>query len=633
MKVIGTAGHVDHGKSTLVKALTGIDPDRLKEEKSREMTIELGFAWMELPDGQPVGIVDVPGHRDFIENMLAGVGGIDAVVFVIASDEGIMPQTREHLAILQLLGVSRGVIALTKTDLVDDQEWLSLVISDITTAVSSTFLKDAKIIPVSARTGSGIAELIQGISYELSKVPDRVDKEKPRLSVDRAFTIQGFGTVVTGTLINGKFITGDPVVILPEGIQSKIRGLQTHKQKISFAEPGSRLAINLSSINVEQIKRGDIITKEGLFYPSNRIDAYVQVLPDTKNSLTHNDEIKIFHLASESVGHIRILGSDSIRPGESGYVQIETVTPIVCDKKDSFIIRLPSPGETIGGGIVINPKAPRRYRRSSSEVIKKLMASHIGSIREKIVEAANSFLVFTIKDIFQKLDDDKDSIENEIKDLIHSMEIIELSPDKKILNGQQLISKENFQRILREAMTLLATYHQQFPLRYGIPREEFRNRMNLGKKEHQLVFEKLISGSQIASDEGIIKKKEHEIRFSPEQIIKLKGFWDDWERQRFSPPPLASVSQELGDELLNALLFSKDLIRVAPDVIFREKEIAEMRQFVEEHIQKNGKITVVEFRDKFNTSRKYALAFLEYLDSCKITTRDGDFRYLSKFNK
>ncbi len=633
MKVIGTAGHVDHGKSTLVKALTGIDPDRLKEEKSREMTIELGFAWMELPDGEPVGIVDVPGHRDFIENMLAGVGGIDAVVFVIAADEGIMPQTREHLAILQLLGVTHGVIALTKTDIVDDPEWLSMVISDISMTVSSTFLKDAKIIPVSARNGTGIKDLIEAISEELKNTPSRTDKSKPRMSIDRVFTIQGFGTVVTGTLIDGKFRTGDPVVVLPEGLTSRIRGLQSHKHKTMEAEPGSRLAINLANLTTEQIQRGDIVTFEGSYFPANRFDAFIQVLPETKNPVEHNDEIKVFHLAAERIGKIRVLGKDSIKPGESGYVQIETVEPIVCQKNDNFIIRLPSPGETVGGGVVINPVATKRYKRSSKDVLQGLMAGHIGSLREKILEFSYSNLVFSKIDLVKNLGDDTSNIELELSNLITESEILDLTNSAQSENGKNLVSKRTIDRIFSEAKQTLSLYHEQYPLRHGMPREEFRNRLNLGKKELQIVIDRIISRDPIMTDEGYVKLKDHEIRLTDEQTKRLNNFWVEWELQRFSPPSIENIISKLGDELTNSLFFKKELIRVSQEVAFRNKEIFEMREFVEDFIRNNGKITVIEFRDKFNTSRKYALAFLEYLDNQKITNRDGDFRYIVSVNK
>ncbi len=314
------------------------------------MTIDLGFAWMNLPGGEPVGIVDVPGHRDFIENMLAGVGGIDAVIFVIAADEGIMPQTKEHLAILQLLDVGRGVIALTKTDMVKDPDWIDLITKDIKEAVKTTFLQDAKIIPVSAKSGFGMDDLISAIQNELLNIPTRPDNKKPRLSVDRCFSIQGYGTVVTGTLLDGKFLVGDEICVLPSGKKGRVRGLQTHKLKIEKAEPGSRVAVNISNLDVKDIPRGSLIGLPNTYLPSQRVDAYIQLLKDAKGILKHNDEVKFFHLASEHMAHVRILGKNQLTPGENGYIQIEFKEPVIVDTNDRFILRIPSPGETIGGG-------------------------------------------------------------------------------------------------------------------------------------------------------------------------------------------------------------------------------------------------------------------------------------------
>ncbi len=350
MRVIGTAGHVDHGKSTLVAALTGIHPDRLKEEKEREMTIDLGFAWMDLPSGETVGIVDVPGHRDFIENMLAGVGGIDAVLFVIAADEGIMPQTREHLAIIDLLEVPAGVIALTKIDMIEDPDWLDLVESDVTQAFAGTALEKAPILRVSARKGIGLDELRKALDACLEKQPSRPDHSRPRLPIDRVFSITGFGTVVTGTLMDGILKIGDEVEILPDGIKTRIRGLQTHKNKEERAVPGSRVAANITSVETGQIKRGDTLAHPGRYQPTRRLDGFIRILKDASTSLDHDDEVKFFSGTSEKLARVRVLGKERILPGESGWIQVEFSDLLVVERGDHFILRRPSPGETLGGG-------------------------------------------------------------------------------------------------------------------------------------------------------------------------------------------------------------------------------------------------------------------------------------------
>src|SRR5512136_139919 len=333
MRVIGTAGHVDHGKSTLVQALTGTHPDRLKEEREREMTIDLGFAWLTLPGGEAVGIVDVPGHIDFIENMLAGVGSLDAALFVIAADEGVMPQTREHLAILDLLKVDAGVVALTKIDLVD-AEWLELIQLDVQEALRGTVLASAPIIPVSARSGVGIPELLHAIDRVIQQRPPRPDHGQPRHAIDRVFSVAGFGTVVTGTLIDGSLRVGDDVVILPQNLPARIRGLQTHKTRIDLAVPGSRVAINLSGIELTDVKRGHVITTPGWLSPTVLIDAQFEHLASSPRPLAHNAEVKFFHGAAEVSAHVRLLNDEQLAPGRTGWVQFALRDPLPLVKGD-----------------------------------------------------------------------------------------------------------------------------------------------------------------------------------------------------------------------------------------------------------------------------------------------------------
>lgn len=371
MKVLATAGHVDHGKSRLVQALTGINPDRLQEEQERQMTIDLGFAWMTLPYGEQVGIIDVPGHRDFIENMLAGVGGIDAALLVVAADEGLMPQTREHLAILDLLEVERGVVALTKIDLVED-EWQELVCDEIEQLLKKTHLADVPIVAVSAKTGEGLDSLVTAMSETLQDAPPRRDIGRPRLFIDRVFTISGFGTVVTGTLVDGSLRVGQEVEILPGRIKGRIRGLQTHKTKIEEAVPGSRVAANLAGVEVRDLSRGDVVTNPGTYQPTRLIDVRLKLLSDAVSVIKHDQQVKLFHGAAQRLARVRLLGMETMHPGDQRWLQLVVDKPLVVSRGDRLILRRPSPGATLGGGRVVDAHPARRHRRKDPEQMERL---------------------------------------------------------------------------------------------------------------------------------------------------------------------------------------------------------------------------------------------------------------------
>jgi selenocysteine-specific elongation factor len=388
MRVIGTAGHVDHGKSTLVRRLTGIDPDRLAEEKAREMTIDLGFAWLKMPDDSVVGIVDVPGHRDFIENMLAGVGGIDAVLLVIAADEGVMPQTREHLAILNLLSIEHGIIVLTKTDMVDDAEWLELVQQEVRDVLQGTTLADAPIVPVSAHTGAGIDALITSLAALLAELPSRPDYGTPRLPIDRVFTMSGFGTVVTGTLTGGALRVGDEVELFPDAVTARVRGLQSYKQSVPLAYPGSRVAVNLSGVDKQRVTRGAVLALPDSLHPSTLVDVWLRFLSDAPRPLFHNAEVKVFAGTTECSAHVRLLNDEQVAPGQDAWVQLRLDRPLALAQGDRYIIRFPSPAETVGGGLIVNPTPAHRWRRFQARVIDDLKTRMAGTPAQRIAHAA-----------------------------------------------------------------------------------------------------------------------------------------------------------------------------------------------------------------------------------------------------
>jgi selenocysteine-specific elongation factor len=623
MQVIGTAGHVDHGKSTLINHLTGINPDRLKEEQEREMSIELGFAWFTLPDIGEVGIIDVPGHRDFIENMLAGIGGIDAVLFVVAADEGVMPQTKEHLAIINLLQIPAGVIALTKIDLVSDPDWLKLVEVDLRETLQGTVLEDAPIIQVSARTGQGIDTLVGSLQEILTQHPHRPDLGRPRLPVDRVFTMPGFGTIVTGTLLDGHFSIGDEVQVMPSGVTGRIRGLQTHKKSEQSALPGSRTAINISGVSVDHVTRGDFLVHPGDFQKTKMIDVYCTLLPDADKPLKHNSEVKLFIGASEVMAKVRLLGVQECQPGGEAFLQLMLRTPIIALRGDRFIIRRPSPPATLGGGQVVDPQPTRRHRRFNFDRLEALERLLMGTPEDILLQTASK-LGPSPKDVLLTTS----GLESEpgkaaLTELINQGVLV-------ALDGGRLIFTQMFLSDLRETLTSdLMTYHQEFPLRPGMARERLRSQVRLDAKVFDALITWLAEEGTLVESGAELRLSQHQVKFSPAQQAKIETLMRDFNAQPYSPPSYKQSSDILGEELLRALIITGQLSRVGDDVLFQPHVFDEMHTAVITHIQQKGSITLGELRDKFNTSRKYAVAVLEYLDQAGVTIRQGDTRILA----
>ena len=638
MRVIGTAGHVDHGKSTLVQAITGVHPDRLKEEREREMTIDLGFAWFNLEDGDEVGVVDVPGHRDFIENMLAGVGGIDAALFVVAADEGVMPQTREHLAILDLLEIQGGVVALTKIDLIDDEEWLDLVEADLRQALAGTVLAEAPIIRVSARTLQGIPELIQALSDSLAQRPPRPDLHRPRLPIDRIFTIAGFGTVVTGTLSDGSLQLGDEVEILPKGIRGRVRGLQTHKRKEEVAVPGGRTAVNISGVDTDQIQRGDVVAHPGDYKTTRRIDVSFRLLPDASAGLEHNTEVKLFLGAAEVLARVRLLGSEELLPGQSGWLQLELSQPVVTVRGDHYILRRPSPGETIGGGTVVDPHPRGRHKRFSTETLNRLEALQRGAPSDVLFQTVQALGAAPLKDAIAKSNLDVNAAARALEDLLDSGQLINLearpgSPD--VPTPDNLVSSQGFwNQVAAQAVREVESYHRAYPLRLGMPREELKSRLKNQTKSVTRLFNailhRLVSEGKLVESGPLVLQPGHAIRFSPQQKASVERLMSRFAASPYAPPSVKESQAEVGEEVFAALLDLNELVTVAPDVVFRKQDYEKMVAEVRRLIEQRGKITAGEVRDSLNTSRKYALGLLEHLDAVGITLREGDARRLRR---
>jgi selenocysteine-specific elongation factor len=639
MHVIGTAGHVDHGKSTLVEALTGTHPDRLKEEREREMTIDLGFAWLTLPTGEEIGIVDVPGHRDFIENMLAGVGGIDAALFVIAADEGVMPQTREHLAILDLLQIPAGVVALTKVDLMDDPGWLDLVEEDVRGVLAGTVLASAPIVRVSSRTKAGLPELLRALGDSLSNRPSRPDLDRPRLPIDRVFTIAGFGTVVTGTLSDGSLRVGDEVQLLPSGLHGRVRGLQTHKRKEDTAWPGSRTAVNISGVDVSQVKRGEVVAHPGDYAPTRRLDVRFRLLWDASAPVEHNAEVKFFVGAAEVLARLRLLGSDILQPGEEGWLQLELSEPVVTVRGDRYILRRPSPGETIGGGVVVDPAPKDRHKRFSEQVLVNLEALSQGTPAEILLQSLAALGAAPLQEVIARSNLPEAEARDALIELISSGQLLSLetqvndplkltSPAPFPLSPDLVTSKSYWQQLADRAIQEVDAYHHAAPLRRGIPREELKSRLKTPARLFNAAMRKMIGDGLIQESGVSIYRPGHAIQFDPQQQRKVDALLAKFASSPYAPPTVKDCAVEVGDDIYNAMIDLGMLMSVSADVVFRRDDYERMVADVRRLIEKQGMITAAEMRDHFNTSRRYVLALLEHLDAMGVTVREGDSRRL-----
>jgi selenocysteine-specific elongation factor len=631
MRVIGTAGHVDHGKSTLIAALTGTHPDRLKEEQAREMTIELGFGWMTLPNGEEVGIVDVPGHRDFIENMLSGIGGIDAALLVIAADEGIMPQTKEHLAILDLLQIPGGLIVLTKTDLAPDPEWLELLEMDIRAAVSETVLRDAPIARVSAKTREGLDTLLTTLGKVLEEKPERLDLNRPRLPIDRVFSMSGFGTVVTGTLSDGHFAIGDEVEILPSGMKGRIRGLQTHKKKEERAVLGSRTAVNISGVNTELIQRGEVVVHPNQYQSTRRLDARFRLLKDASASVKHGDEVKFFVGASETIAILRLLGTEELLPGKEGWIQLELRDPVVTVRGDKYILRRPSPSETLGGGVIVDHQPKGRHKRFNEDTLKSLESLTQGSPSDILFEAALALHTASLKEMVEKSRLESSTAETALMELINNGQLVVLEDGTQTVTSNTLaIAVPHWNTWSGKILQTIEAYHKQFPLRRGIPREELKSKLKLLPRIFNVIINRLITSHSITDHTRWLAKPEHEIRFDGADQVKAKDLLRMFEKNPYSTPSLKECQSEAGEEVVNALIELGELVAVSQEVLFRKKDYQALVEKVRAAIEASGEITLAEARDVLNTTRKYAQALLEYLDAIGVTVRSGDTRRLRK---
>jgi selenocysteine-specific elongation factor len=627
--IIGTAGHVDHGKTALIRALTGTETDRLREEQERGMSIDLGFASFALPSGRLAGVIDVPGHERFLKNMLAGAGGIDLVILVIAADEGVMPQTREHLDILSILQTRKGVVAITKADLVDE-EWLELVRDDIATILKGTFLEGAPMIPVSSITGAGVEELTQTLDRLASEVPTRTIVGPWRLPVDRAFTIGGFGTVVTGTLIAGVARVGDRVEVLPRRLETRIRGLQVHGSSAMVVEAGTRVAINLAGVDLEGVERGDVCAPPGVYQPTLAIDVRLDVLPHCSREVKNRSRVRAHLGAAEILARLNLLDAESLQPGESGLAQLRLESATVCGKGDRYVLRFYSPMETIGGGSVIDAHPPR-HRRFDQAVLANLAVKEKGAPDELVAEAIQrgALRPASPAQIAQQIGMPLAEVQQLVAELV----------DRGVLlafDASQYVHSHPVEAAEHQALQALAAFHAAQPLRVGMSREELRSRLSrqMDGRAFQWILARMEQQGRISATAARVRLADHEPRYSEEQQRIAAAIEEGLLSDRFSPPSPEEIFEEhrltgrAAQEVWDALLDNGTVVRVAEGVFFHRRALDEIIERVQTHLSEHRTMTAAQFRDLIGSTRKYAVPLLEYLDAQRVTRRVGDEREL-----
>ncbi|HHW42310.1 selenocysteine-specific translation elongation factor [Desulfofundulus thermobenzoicus] len=630
--IIGTAGHVDHGKTMLVKALTGVDTDRLKEEKERGISIELGFAPLTLPGGRRAGIVDVPGHERFIKNMLAGVGGIDLVLLVIAADEGVMPQTKEHMDIINLLQVERGVVVLTKIDLVDE-EWLALVREEVAGFLKGTTLEGAPVVEVSTITGQGLDELVRTIDRVAAEVRPKPATGQVRLPVDRVFSVTGFGTVATGTLWSGVMKTGDLLDIMPAGISTRIRSLQVHGARVEEARAGQRVAVNLTGVEVEDVPRGSVLAAPGSLLPSHRLDVRLLLIPETR-PLKHRARVRLHLGTAEILARVVLLDRDELSPGEKTLAQLELEEPAVAARGDRFVIRSYSPMHTIGGGSVIDPVA-RKHRRMREEVIRSLLTREKGTPEELLFQQLDSRpALFTAAELARAAGLSEDEAGKALSSLSAGGKMREIPAEKQ----SYFVSRRVYGEWGEAVRQLLQDYHREFPLREGFPKEELRSRKfpQLNSKQLQFILAAMEKDGLVRVHAQDVSLPDFSPRPGPAQERQVNGLLQLYRESGYQPPSWSEACRQVGltgpqaGEILQYLLRQGALIRVSDEILFHPVPLQDLRKSLVDFLQEREGISVGEARDLWQTSRKYALPLLEYFDRERVTRRVGDKRVLAR---
>ncbi len=631
--ILGTAGHIDHGKTSLIKAVTGIDTDRLKEEKERGITIELGFASLDLPSGQHLGIVDVPGHEKFVKNMVAGATGIDIVAMVIAADEGVMPQTREHLEICTLLGVQYGMVVLTKIDLVDE-EWLELALEDVREFIQGTFLEKSPIVPVSSVNGQGMPEFIKTLDRLSQQIPDRPPSSLFRLPIDRVFTMKGFGTVITGTLISGNVKVGDTIMIYPSEITSKVRGIQVHNKSVTEAHAGMRTAINFQGLEKTSIQRGEVLASANTLKSSYMVDIALHYLSSNTKPLRNRALVRFHTGTSEVLGNLILLDREELSPGENTVAQLRLKYPVALVKDDRFVIRSYSPVRTIGGGEIINP-IPQKHKRFKPPVIEGLKNLSNQPPEEIISFHVNEsgYQGISFADLKIMTNVPEKQLEAVIQNLLSQKTIMQADKDNRIY-----IHKGIVKNLKDGTLNYLEKYHKTFPLKSGMPKEELKTKFPsaLVSKVFNLIVNQMIKDNDIAQEENTVRLATHAVSLGEDQADVRDKILDIYSQAGLQPPYFKDLSKSLDVEsnrsrdVLLHLVEEGLIVKAKEDLYFHAQAIEALKKRLVEFLDTHGEITTPQFKEMTGASRKYVIPLAEYFDAKNVTLRVGDVRKLRK---
>lgn len=631
--ILGTAGHIDHGKTSLIRALTGIDTDRLKEEKLRGITIELGFAYLDLPSGDRLGIVDVPGHERFVKHMVAGASGIDLVALVIAADEGVMPQTREHLEICEILRVKRGLVVLTKMDLVDDPDWIEMVKEDISQFLKGTFLEGCTIFPVSATTGEGIPELKELLSKMVAQAEQRSSDGPFRLPVDRVFTMRGFGTVVTGTSISGKLRVGDPVVIYPQEQKSKVRGLQVHGLEVEEIFSGQRTAINLQGLEKELIQRGNVVASPGALVTTHILDVHLELLASAPRALKNRSKVRFHTGTAEHLGTVVLLDREQLEAGEKAFVQVRLDHPIGVLRGDRFVLRSYSPVQTIGGGSILHP-LPKKHK--GQDKLKAALA-----LETLLHDDEPEILLWHVKDAgWSGVSEEQLRIRANVTSKAMERVLPKFVSQKQIVfydkENRRMLHWENLEELKAEITEQLSAYHKRFPLKQGMLKEELLAQMPkpVEVKLYNFVLRQLAEEGLLTQEMEWVRLASHKVDLTDSEQVIRQEIEKIFKDAGLQVPFFKDLSAKLPgtprqhQDILQWMVSKGILVKVKEDMYFHQEVLRELQRQLTEFLRENGEITTSQFKDMIQVSRKYTIPLLEHFDAQRFTIRIGDSRRL-----